>query len=102
MHAAAAIAHAYGAAFADLPACAKPAPKLPPGELHAWHLDVVRLRDDAPSGETPSSRRCALAASAPVSITCHRNFHPYWRDTMTGGPSSSSVSHRCLRAHGSA
>jgi dTDP-4-amino-4,6-dideoxygalactose transaminase len=75
----AAIARAYGAAFADLP-LALPA-EAPPGELHAWHLYVVRLLDDAPVGRDPFVE--ALRARG-IGTSVHYvplHLHPYWRDT---------------------
>ena len=75
----AAIAHAYGAGFADLP-LALPA-EAPPGELHAWHLYVVRLLDDAPVGRDAfieALRERGIGTSVHY-VPLH--FHPYWRDT---------------------
>ena len=75
----AAIARAYGAAFADLP-LTLPA-EAPPGELHAWHLYVVRLLDDAPVGRDAFVE--ALRARG-IGTSVHYvplHLHPYWRDT---------------------
>ena len=86
----AAIAHAYGAAFADLP-LALPA-EAPPGELHAWHLYVVRLLDDAPVGRDAFIE--ALRARG-IGTSVHYvplHLHPYWRDTYGLDPQQFPVS----------
>jgi dTDP-4-amino-4,6-dideoxygalactose transaminase len=75
----AAIACAYGAAFTDLP-LVLPA-EAPPGELHAWHLYVVRLLDDARIGRDALIE--ALRARG-IGTSVHYvplHLHPYWRDT---------------------
>jgi dTDP-4-amino-4,6-dideoxygalactose transaminase len=73
------IARAYSAAFADLPL------KLPAdaqaGEMHAWHLYVIRLLDDAPVDRDTFIR--ALHARG-IGTSVHYvplHLQPYWRDT---------------------
>jgi dTDP-4-amino-4,6-dideoxygalactose transaminase len=73
----AAIAECYGEAFADLP-LDLPAPA-PSGDTHAWHLYVVRLRE-----ETPMRRDDFIAQMATAGVGCSVHFiplhkHPYWR-----------------------
>lgn len=73
------IARAYGAGFADLP-LSLPA-EAPPLELHAWHLYVVRLLDDAPVERDTFIE--ALRARG-IGTSVHYvplHLHPYWRDT---------------------
>jgi dTDP-4-amino-4,6-dideoxygalactose transaminase len=75
----AAIARQYDAGIADLP-CVPP-PHARTGDEHAWHLYVVRLRDDA-----PVRRDAFIDAMAAAGIGCSVHFiplhlHPYWRDT---------------------
>jgi dTDP-4-amino-4,6-dideoxygalactose transaminase len=74
----AAIAGRYDEGLADLPL------ELPPrgsgSDLHAWHLYVVRLHDDAPIG-----RDAFIGAAADAGIGCSVHFiplhqQPYWRD----------------------
>jgi dTDP-4-amino-4,6-dideoxygalactose transaminase len=72
------IAAAYGKALAGLPL------RLPPeaakGDLHAWHLYVVRLTDDAPIGRDVFIER--LFASG-IGCSVHYiplHLQPYWRD----------------------
>ena len=73
------IARAYAAGFVDLP-ITLPA-DAPPGELHAWHLYVVRLLDDAPVGRDAFIE--ALQARG-IGTSVHYvplHLHPHWRDT---------------------
>ncbi|GAB47059.1 DegT/DnrJ/EryC1/StrS family aminotransferase [Mobilicoccus pelagius] len=75
-----AIADRYDEAFADLPV------ELPPREhreddLHAWHLYVLRLGEDAPLDREAFVARLGeegIGASVHF-IPLHR--HPYWRKT---------------------
>jgi dTDP-4-amino-4,6-dideoxygalactose transaminase len=72
------IAEAYDAGLAGLPL--KLPPRAPPGELHAWHLYVLRLADAAPLGRDALIERL-FAAGIGCSvhyIPLHR--HPYWRE----------------------
>jgi dTDP-4-amino-4,6-dideoxygalactose transaminase len=73
------MAQRYNQAFADLPV------ELPatgtPADLHAWHLYVLRLKDEAPMGreafiERMSERKIGTSVHF---IPLHRQ--PYWRDT---------------------
>ncbi len=73
----AAIATRYDEGLGDLPL------ELPcrgsPSDLHAWHLYVVRLHDEAPIG-----RDGFIAAAAAAGIGCSVHFiplhqQPYWR-----------------------
>lgn len=59
--------------------------QLPPqaeaGDLHAWHLYVLRLQDNA-----PVQRDAFIQAMSEMGIGCSVHFiplhlHPYWRDT---------------------
>lgn len=75
------IAARYDEAFTDLP-LDLPAHALA-GDSHAWHLYVVRLRDDA-----PLTRDVFIEAMARAGIGCSVHFiplhkHPYWRDTCS-------------------
>jgi len=75
----AAMAEKYDAAFADLPV------RLPPkgcdGDVHSWHLYVLRLGD----GVTVSRDRfIELMADRGIGCSVHfipLHLHPYWRDT---------------------
>lgn len=73
------IARRYDEALAGLPVILPPHP--PEGDLHAWHLYVLRLLPDA-----PCRRDEFIAAMAALGIGCSVHFiplhhHPYWRDT---------------------
>jgi dTDP-4-amino-4,6-dideoxygalactose transaminase len=80
------IATAYGHALAGLPLrlpC-----DAPPGDLHAWHLYVVRLTDDA-----PVDRDRFIEALFARGIGCSVHYvplhrHPYWRDRYRLEPAS--------------
>ena len=74
-----AMAQRYNTELAALPV------QLPPqaqaGDLHAWHLYVLRLQDDA-----PIRRDAFIQAMSDLGIGCSVHFiplhlHPYWRDT---------------------
>jgi dTDP-4-amino-4,6-dideoxygalactose transaminase len=73
-----AIAAAYDAAFAALPVLRPPRAR--PGEVHAWHLYVLRLADDARiARDTLIERLFAAGIGCSVHyIPLH--LHPYWRD----------------------
>jgi dTDP-4-amino-4,6-dideoxygalactose transaminase len=75
----AAIARAYGAAFADLP-LVLPA-EAPPGDLHAWHLYVVRLLDDAPIGRDAFVEALRVRGIGTSVHYVPLHLHPFWRDT---------------------
>ncbi|NDY93430.1 DegT/DnrJ/EryC1/StrS family aminotransferase [Ideonella livida] len=73
-----ALAAAYGQALAGLPLTLPPQPAA--GELHAWHLYVVQLGDDAPIG-----RDAFIEALFAEGIGCSVHYiplhqHPYWRE----------------------
>lgn len=56
-------------------------PKAPSGDVHSWHLYVIRLRD-----EVKVSRDRFIEMMAEKGIGCSVHFiplhlHPYWRDT---------------------
>jgi dTDP-4-amino-4,6-dideoxygalactose transaminase len=75
----AALARRYHEALADLPLALPPRPA--PGDTHAWHLYVVRLRDGAGIGRDALIDRLAergIGTSVHF-IPLHR--HPYWRDS---------------------
>lgn len=73
-----ALATAYDEAFADLPLQLPAHPQ--PGDVHAWHLYVVRLRD-----ETPMDRDGFIEGMAARGVGCSVHYiplhlQPYWRD----------------------
>jgi dTDP-4-amino-4,6-dideoxygalactose transaminase len=81
-----ALAEAYTTAFADLPVILPPAAL--GDDVHAWHLYVLRLRDDAPISRDEFIRRLAERG-----IGCSVHFiplhlHPYWRDTYQLTPAA--------------
>ena len=74
----AAIAARYDEAFAGLPLVTPPGPRA--GDLHAWHLYVVRLADDAGVGRDEFIERLFAAG---IGCSVHYiplHLHPYWRE----------------------
>jgi dTDP-4-amino-4,6-dideoxygalactose transaminase len=74
----AAIAAAYDHAFRGLP-LELPAPA-EPGELHAWHLYVIRLR---PEARINRDELIAGLREQGIGTSVHYvplHFHPYWRE----------------------
>lgn len=83
------IAARYDEAFADLPL--KTAPRAPDGDIHSWHLYVIRLNDGAPSRDTFIERMFHSGIGVSVHyIPLHRQ--PYWRDTLALDPADYPVS----------
>lgn len=73
------IAEMYFDGLADLP-LALPQRALP-GDQHAWHLYVLRIRPDVPLGRDRFIERMAEEG---VGCSVHfipLHLHPYWRDT---------------------
>lgn len=68
----------YDEAFSDLPVLLPP--KAPAGDIHAWHLYVIRLADDVP---VLRDRFIELMAEKGIGCSVHfipLHLHPYWRD----------------------
>ena len=76
------IAQRFDAAFADLPLVCPPRP-VNAGDMHAWHLYVVRLSDEAiAQGITRDGVIDSLFADG-IGVSVHYiplHLHPYWRD----------------------
>jgi dTDP-4-amino-4,6-dideoxygalactose transaminase len=73
-----AIADAYDSGFAGLPVLTPPCAA--PGDLHAWHLYVLRLADGAPLGRDTLVERLFAAG---VGCSVHYiplHLQPYWRE----------------------
>ena len=72
------IAAHYDALLADLPLVLPPQPAA--GDLHSWHIYVLRLRDDAPVGRDAVIE--ALFAAGIGSSVHYIPLHqqPYWRE----------------------
>ena len=80
----AAMAAVYSAEFADLPIVLPP--DAPEGDMHAWHLYVIRLRDAA-----TGRRDRFIDAMRERGVGCSVHFiplhiQPYWRDRYHLGP----------------
>lgn len=86
----AAIAARYDEAFAGLPVRLPARPR--PGDVHSWHLYVLRLSDDA-----PIDRDRFIVAMQEAGIGCSVHYvplhlHPYWRSTFDLKPEAFPVS----------
>jgi dTDP-4-amino-4,6-dideoxygalactose transaminase len=78
------IAQLYDNAFKDLPVILPPHAK--EGDVHSWHLYVIRLADGAPVG-----RNDFIEKMADKGIGCSVHYiplhmHPYWRETYNLKP----------------
>ncbi|GLI36663.1 DegT/DnrJ/EryC1/StrS aminotransferase family protein [Geobacter hydrogenophilus] len=74
----AAMAAIYDEAFKELPVILPP--HAPEGDVHAWHLYVIRLRDDV---SISRDRFIELMAEKGIGCSVHfipLHLHPYWRD----------------------
>jgi dTDP-4-amino-4,6-dideoxygalactose transaminase len=72
------IAAMYDAAFEHLPLITPPGPR--PGDVHAWHLYVLRLADEATIGR---DRFIEKLFAAGIGCSVHYiplHLQPYWRD----------------------
>jgi dTDP-4-amino-4,6-dideoxygalactose transaminase len=86
------IAHYYNNAFAELPLILPPGPS--EGDMHAWHLYVVRL-----SAACHVSRDVVIERLFEAGIGCSVHYiplhlHPYWRDTYQLRPEAFPCSQR--------
>ncbi len=73
-----AMAKCYDEAFRDLPVILPP--KAIAGDIHAWHLYVIRLKDDV---AITRDRFIEMMAEKGVGCSVHfipLHLHPYWRD----------------------
>ena len=80
----AAMAAIYDEAFKRLPL--KLPPQAPKGDVHAWHLYVIRMRDDV---HLSRDRLIELMADKGIGCSVHfipLHLHPYWRDTYKMKP----------------
>jgi dTDP-4-amino-4,6-dideoxygalactose transaminase len=72
------LAARYDAALADLPVILPPRP--PAGDVHSWHLYVLRLADGA---RIERDRFIEALYAAGIGCSVHYiplHLHPYWRD----------------------
>lgn len=81
------LAQRFDAALGDLPLILPPRP-VHAGDLHAWHLYVVRLKDDA--GITRDQLIETLFADG-IGVSVHYiplHLHPYWKERYALQPES--------------
>jgi len=79
------LARRYDEALADL--CLRLPAHPPQGEVHAWHLYVVRLNDDSPASRDDFIARMTRAGIGTSVHFIPLHLHPYWRDTYRLSPS---------------
>jgi dTDP-4-amino-4,6-dideoxygalactose transaminase len=72
------LAHRYDEALQDL--CVRLPLHAPVGELHAWHLYVIRLDEDAPVSRDEFISEMARAGIGTSVHFIPLHLHPYWRD----------------------
>jgi dTDP-4-amino-4,6-dideoxygalactose transaminase len=89
------IADAYDAAFRGLPVTLPP--RAPQGDMHAFHLYVLRLHPDA-----PLTREKFIEEMSARKISTSVHFiplflHPYWRDTYDLKPGDFPSSMACYQ-----
>ena len=78
------IARIYDQAFSDLTILLPP--KAPAGEMHAWHLYIIRLTESAP---VQRDRFIEMMAKAGIGCSVHfipLHLHPYWRNRYNYQP----------------
>ena len=78
------LARAYTEAFADLRVITPP--EAPAGDVHAWHLYVLRLNDDASVGRDALIEQLFAAG---IGCSVHYiplHLQPYWRERYTLRP----------------
>jgi dTDP-4-amino-4,6-dideoxygalactose transaminase len=78
------IAQQYDQALADLP-LQLPA-KAPAGDLHSWHLYIIRLGDDLNIGRNTFIEKLAELGIGTSVHYIPLHYHPYWRDTYNLKP----------------
>lgn len=78
------LAGRYDDALRDL--CLQLPAKAPPGEMHAWHLYVIRLNDSAPVLRDDFIKEMAAAGIGTSVHFIPLHLHPYWRDTCNLRP----------------
>ncbi len=92
------MAERYDEAFTDLPLLLPP--KAPPGDLHAWHLYVIRLTDDAPVSRDAFIERLAQRGIGASVHFIPLHLHPYWQETYRlrpeDFPCAQRVFERCV------
>jgi dTDP-4-amino-4,6-dideoxygalactose transaminase len=73
------LARRYDEGLRDL--CLRLPAHPPPGEVHAWHLYVIRLNEDAPVSRDQFISEMAAAGIGTSVHFIPLHLHPYWRDT---------------------
>lgn len=74
-----------------LPACA------PPGDVHAWHLYVIRISDEASISRDDFITEMSAAGIGTSVHFIPLHLHPYWRDTYSLHPEQFPNATRAFR-----
>ena len=80
------LAEEYDRALGDLPVILPPCAQT--GEMHAWHLYVLRLRPEAPCDRDTLIRELSARGIGASVHFIPLHLHPYWRDTYQLTPES--------------
>lgn len=86
------IAEYYNSEFADLPVDLPPS--APPGESHAWHLYVLRIRDDARLDRDSFIDEMAWMGIGTSVHFIPLHIHPYWRDNLSLKPEDYPIAYK--------
>ena len=78
------LARRYGEGLRDL--CLQLPASAPSGSIHAWHLYVVRISDDAPVSRDEFVGQMAAAGIGTSVHFIPLHLHPYWRDRYSLRP----------------
>jgi dTDP-4-amino-4,6-dideoxygalactose transaminase len=89
------LAHRYDKAFGHL--CVRRPAHAPEGEVHAWHLYVIRLNDDAPVSRDDFINEMAAAGIGTSVHFIPLHLHPYWRDTYRLQPEDFPIATRAFQ-----
>lgn len=88
------LARRYDQGLRDL--CLRLPEHAPPDELHAWHLYVVRLNDDAPVSRDDFINEMAAAGIGTSVHFIPLHVQPYWRDSYSLHPERFPIATRAF------
>jgi dTDP-4-amino-4,6-dideoxygalactose transaminase len=92
------MARRYSEALRDL--CVQLPANPPEGDIHAWHLYVIRLTSDAPVSRDEFIRQLTAAGIGTSVHFIPLHLHAYWRDTyhLQPGdfPKATRAYHQCI------
>jgi dTDP-4-amino-4,6-dideoxygalactose transaminase len=86
----------YDAAFADLPMILPP--KAASGDVHSWHLYVIRLSEEAPIGRDEFIQALSAAGIGTSVHFIPLHVQPFWRDRYSLTPGQFPESTRAFES----